>query len=332
MTTARNREHRHERAGGRSGRHRERRRGRRRATTRRALRREAPSTVAVVADPAGFAAMRGHTTFPFEDHHTYLRRTEGLLRSLTAQGVHTRVGLFDPAAYARFCTRERIEPDTPDSRARYVAELVATGATVHYRGQPLGRILPLLLDAREHRDTRERATEPPTAPGPRPDCGGDAARGALDEATGITAGLLDGAGPGTHHLVCSVTSPTGGTGPLVAVLRVHDTPRVPFRTDTTQALVFHTVLAAGLTAGRPAAVVMRTTRDGHEEVRGWSLADGRIHPLTEAEVFSAYCTDAETGEPIPPEPGLTYRAGFPLPRLPGPSDTAGTQEPGSGGE
>lgn len=290
------------------------------ASARRSLRREAPGTVAVVADPAGFAAMRHrYATFLFEDHPTYLRQVEELLRSLTARGLHTRVGLFDPDDYARFCVRERIDPDASDSRARYAAELAATGATVRYRGRPLARLLPLLLADRRPRDTRGRTADLPAA---RPGEGGT--RRALEDAEGTVTDLLGAAGPGTHHLVCSVT---GTAGPLVAVLHAEAEPPAPPRTDPARELVFRAVLAAGLAAGRSGAVVMRTARGGREEVRGWSLAGGQLRPLTEAEVFSAYCTDARTGEPVPPEPGLAYRAGFPLPR-PGGAEGDG----GSGGE
>ncbi|MCI0385714.1 hypothetical protein [Streptomyces sp. CNQ085] len=290
--------------------HRERRERRRPETVRRALRREAPSTVAVVADPAGFAAMRRYTTFAFDDHHRYLRQTEGLLRSLTAQGVHTRVGLFEPDDYAHFCSQERIDPDTSGSRACYVAEIAATGATVRYRGQPLDRLLPLLLDGWERQGTGDRATDALTGLGPCPGCGEDLGREALDAASGILDRLGAGAGPGAHHLVCSVT---GATGPLVAVLHIERTPRGGKEQATAEETAFRTVLAAGLATGRPGGVVMRTVRDGREEVRGWSLNGGRLRPLTEAEVFSAYCTDTRTGDPVPPEPGLAYRAGFPLP-------------------
>ncbi|MBN3932414.1 hypothetical protein IQ279_22810 [Streptomyces verrucosisporus] len=290
--------------------HRKRREHHRPETARRALRREAPSTVAVVADPAGFAAMRRYTTFAFDDHHRYLRQTEGLLRSLTAQGVHTRVGLFEPDDYAYFCAQERIDPDTPDSRARYVAEIAATGATVRYRGQSLDRLLPLLLDGWERQEAGERATDTLTGLGPCPGCGKDLGQEALDAASGILDRLTAGAGPGTHHLVCSVT---GSTGPLVAVLHIERSPRGGTGPATAEEPVFRAVLAAGLATGRPGGVVMRTVRDGDEQVRGWSLNDGRLRPLTEAEVFSAYCTDARTGGPVPPEPGLVYRAGFPLP-------------------
>jgi hypothetical protein len=49
-------------------------------------------------------------------------------------------------------------------------------------------------------------------------------------------------------------------------------------------------------------------------VCGWRLLDGWLEPLSEGEVFAAYCTDALTGEPVPPERGLEYRAGAVLPR------------------
>ncbi len=88
-------------------------------------------------------------------------------------------------------------------------------------------------------------------------------------------------------------------------------------------LVVCTVMTAAEVTRRTAGLVIRTTtgrRDapGTETVRGWSLRGGTPHPLSEAEVFNAYCTDPATGEPVPPEPGVRYRAGLPLPPpLPG---------------
>jgi hypothetical protein len=42
------------------------------------------------------------------------------------------------------------------------------------------------------------------------------------------------------------------------------------------------------------------------EVRAYHLADGACYQLDEAELFAAYCTDALTGEPLPPEHGVIY--------------------------
>lgn len=41
-------------------------------------------------------------------------------------------------------------------------------------------------------------------------------------------------------------------------------------------------------------------------VRCWFVADGVAYPRTEAETFAAFCTDAESGELIPPERGVQY--------------------------
>jgi hypothetical protein len=41
-------------------------------------------------------------------------------------------------------------------------------------------------------------------------------------------------------------------------------------------------------------------------VRGWQLGAGRSVRLDEAALFAACCTDAETGEPLPPELEVVY--------------------------
>ncbi len=94
-------------------------------TLRRLLRREAPSTVGLLADEQDFAAMRRYRTFPFDDHTTYLHQVETLLKSLTAQGIHTTVALFDPEEYAEFCAESGLDADTGACRSRFTAEIAA---------------------------------------------------------------------------------------------------------------------------------------------------------------------------------------------------------------
>ncbi|MEU0842718.1 hypothetical protein ABZ370_25015 [Streptomyces sp. NPDC005962] len=287
----------------------------------RALRREVPSTVALLAAEEDFAAMRGYASFGFADHARYLRAMEGLLRALSSQGVHTTVALFDPVAYQEYCAHTRLDPDTPRSRSRYTAEVASTGATVVYEGQPLDQLLPRLITVAEERATWEYASavlaRAGGCGGPG-GCGGGTAHAAFDRAAAALFAVLDAAGPGLHHLVCSV--PVDDT-PLAAV--VHATTREgrPPRLAEPGALVFRTVLACGIATQSPGGVVLRTSLPGAPDtLRGWALRDGWLRPLTEAEVFTAYCTDARTGEPIPPEHGVEYRAGLPLPR---PEDETG---------
>lgn len=42
------------------------------------------------------------------------------------------------------------------------------------------------------------------------------------------------------------------------------------------------------------------------DVRAYYFVDGSYGQLSEAEVFNAYCMDADSGEPIPPEPDVNY--------------------------
>ncbi|MDT0343824.1 hypothetical protein [Streptomyces litchfieldiae] len=287
-------------------------------TTRRAGRgaaplRESAGTVAVIADAGGFALMRRYATFRFTDHPSYLRQTEGLLRALAGRHGHTSVALFDPVGFAEFCEREGLHPDSPASRARYTAEIAARGATVPYEGQPLARLVPDLLAEQLRWETWEAGTDLLAAAGSCADCGAPQARCAFQRAAALLARVLEGTRPGVHHLVCSLIAETG---PLTAALHAGRGPDGSLDMAEPEAMVLCTLLAVGLATGDPGGLVLRSGSPGQgqgEEVRGWSLQLGRLRGLSEAEVFSAYCTDVRTGEPVPPEHGVAYRAADDLP-------------------
>ncbi|MZF56397.1 hypothetical protein GTX53_21555 [Streptomyces sp. SID5594] len=275
---------------------------------RRTLRREAPSTVGLLVDAQDFAAMRRYRTFPFDDHTAYLHQVEGLLKSLAAQGMHTTVALFDPEDYADFCAESGLDADTGASRSRFTAEIAAAGATVAYTGQRLTDLIPLLVSRAVRQATWEYATLLLADLGACAECGQDIGRAAFDRASHLLTRLLETAGPGTHHLVCS--TPTENDQ-LLAVLHTHRDATGPARLDTSEGAEFATVLAVAIALESPGGVVLRTsTPDSPDRVHGWRLAYGALAPLTAGEVFNAYCTDAETGEPVSPESGVEYSAGF----------------------
>lgn len=280
----------------------------RNTTLRRALRREAPSTVALIADEYDFTAMRGYRTFPFDDHASYLRQVESLLRTLASQQLHTTVALFDPEDFTDFCAEEGLAPDDPTSRSRYTAEIAARGTGVRYTGQPIDRLLPQLITKAVRQATWEYATMLLAGRGECADCGQDIGRAAFDQASSILMRLLEGAGPGEHHLVCSVPAPDEQ---LLAVLHAEGAMAAPAQLDASEGAEFVTVLAAGIALEGTGGVVLRTSAPGTpDHLRGWRLHQGSLLPLTAGEVFSAYCTDAATGEPLSPEPGVEYCAGF----------------------
>ncbi|WP_414169858.1 hypothetical protein ACMATS_32035 [Streptoverticillium reticulum] len=274
---------------------------------RRLLSREVTGTVAVLADERDFATMRRYRSFPiFGDHAAYLRQMERLLRTRTARGAHTSVALFDPAGYEEFCAEEHLDPDTPASRNRYTAEVAAAGTTVAYEGQPIRRLLPRLVDETAQQATWEYASDLIARSGGCTSCGEDVGQAAFVRATRALRRIVEAFGWGRHHhLVCTVPGP-GGV-PLVGVLDVDVDACGTVELGEADALVFCTVVAAGLTVERSGAIVVRTLAHGAETVCGWGMADGTLRPLTEGEVFAAYCTDIVTGEPVPPEHGVEYR-------------------------
>jgi hypothetical protein len=270
-------------------------------TARQALRRETPSTVALLTDHADFHAMRGRTGFAFPDHDRYLRAVAGLLRALAARGTHVSVVRFHPDQYATYCADTGQDPDRPPTRARYVAEVAATGAAVPYAGQGVDHLITQLDLAAERLASAERAG--------RVLARSTVADTAYARAAQALGRLLTAAGPGDHHLVCSV--PLDGH-PDVAVLHARRDPDGTLHLPDAEAHQVCLLLAAGLATTTPGGVVLRT--DGQpERVRGWALRDGWLHPLTATQVFAAYCTDPDTGDPVPPEPGVAYLAGTPLP-------------------
>lgn len=275
------------------------------ASARRALRREMPSTVALLADREDFRAMRSYSTFAFDDHARYLRQAQGMLRTLAARGTYVSVVRFDPAQYAAYCADTGQDPDSADTRTRYVADVAAGGATVPYQGQPVDHLVGQLTSAVHRHATWQHATEALARPA-------DAGT-AIDRATLAFTRLLESAGRGTHHIVCSVPL---DDEPLVAVVHAECGDDGDVRLVEADALLLCTLLAAGIATGTPGGVVLRTgtgTPAAPDHVRGWCLRDGWLHPLTEAQVFAAYCTDAETGDPVPPEPGVTYCPGTVIP-------------------
>ncbi|MFJ5556770.1 hypothetical protein ACIQCD_04870 [Streptomyces sp. NPDC093250] len=276
-------------------------------TLRGVLRREIVGTIGLLTDEHDFRAMRRYDSFVFDDHTTYLKHVEAVLRTRALQGSHTTVALFDPADYAEFCAQTGLDPDSHTSRSRFTAELSSTGPTVPYDGRPLTDLLPTLVDAAVRQATWEYATALLARLGPCASCGEDLGRAAFARASHLLLRILDTAPPGDRHLVCSVSGPPDT---LVAVLHADDhaddlAGRLDI--DETEALEFTTVLAVGLATGSPGGLVMRISKPGsRDRVHGWRLRAFGLAPLTAGEVFDAYCTDAESGELIGPESDVDY--------------------------
>ncbi|MFE2044471.1 hypothetical protein ACFXAZ_26815 [Streptomyces sp. NPDC059477] len=273
-------------------------------TMRRVLRREIAGTIGLLTDEHDFRSMRCYRSFVFDDHQTYLRQVEALLKTRASQGSHTTVALFDPQEYAQFCTATGLDPDTPSSRTRYTAELAATGPAVPYEGQPLDDLVPDLVDEAVRQATWEYASACLARLGACATCGEDIGRAAFTRASTLLMRVLDTAPPGDRHLVCTVS---GTPEMLAAVLHADQDNTGTTQLDETEALEFTTVLAVGIATHSPGGLVMRTSApDTTDRIYGWRLRGDGLAPLTAGEVFDAYCTDVESGDLISPESGVDY--------------------------
>ena len=274
----------------------------RRGSKRSALRREAACIVAVLTDRDDFAAMRAYPTFEFDDYDSYLDHVAHLLRAVASAGTHVRVTLFDPAEFEQYCFEESLPPDAAASRASYAAAAGPRGPAVDYRGERLGDLIESLRHQAGQLAMRD------TADAVLGDY--DPSGAAADRAADLLVDLVDGLGCGVHHLVASMMA---GGALLSARLHVECAGEL-VRISAEDARVFSAVLSAALAApGGTGGVVARSCPNGGRQVlRGWRVAGGSLRPLTEAEVFNAYCTDPGTGDPVPPEPDVRYAAGFPL--------------------
>ncbi|MGW2487477.1 hypothetical protein ACWCV9_09680 [Streptomyces sp. NPDC001606] len=271
---------------------------------RRVLRREIAGTIGLLTDEHDFRAMRRYRSFTFDDHSTYLQQVEALLKTRAAQGSHTTLALFDPEDYAAFCADTGLDPDQPASRTRFTAELAATGPTIPYDGRPLATLLPALVDEAVRQATWEYASTLLTRLGPCPTCGEDIGRAAFTRASELLVRILDTAPAGDRHLVCSVSGPPDT---LISALHADQDQQGALHLDEAEALEFTSVLALGLATRSPGGLVLRTTAPGNpDRVYGWRLRAGGLEPLTASEVFDAYCTDAISGDLIPPESGVDY--------------------------
>ncbi|MEV0176175.1 hypothetical protein AB0I00_34315 [Streptomyces sp. NPDC050803] len=273
-------------------------------TMRRVLRREIAGTIGLLADEHDFRAMRCYRSFTFDDHTTYLKQVEALLRTRASQGSHTTVALFDPQEYAEFCTDTGLNPDIPSSRTRFTAELATTGPSLPYEGQPLADLVPALIDEAVRQATWEYASTLLAHLGACATCGEDIGRAAFTRASSLLVRILDTAQPGHRHLVCSVTS---NPEPLVSVLHADQDADGTTQLDEAEALEFTTVLALGIATQSAGGLVMRTSTSGTtDRIYGWRLRGNGLEPLTAGEVFDAYCTDIDSGDLISPESNVDY--------------------------
>ncbi|MFJ6784566.1 hypothetical protein [Streptomyces yangpuensis] len=129
----------------------------------------------------------------------------------------------------------------------------------------------------------------------------------VERSAALLMGFINAMGDGCHHLVIAASA-KGGTL-SISVPFHNDGETSDLDPDDALEAMMVLTLAAVVGGG---AVIRTNFADQTSEVKGWKLVEFYAKPLSASEIFSAYCTDAATGELIAPEWGVEYVA---APRL-----------------
>ncbi|HWS39632.1 MAG TPA: hypothetical protein VN408_43655 [Actinoplanes sp.] len=227
--------------------------------------------------------------WPPDEYDAYLDAHDDAVRRSRRDDTMIHVGRFDHDDYLEFCADDDLPPDGAGTRAAYAVWATDAGEAGEWPGSVREFLLNMsLLDAVE------------SDPDARFDEAMEVAEELLDELTGLMA-----------------TAPPGPGSFTVTVSADGDSLVFPWTASRTRlqlhrpldvlltAVIAGTVQGGALIARFPTRVML-PDRVKQSRVLGWRLGGHEAAELSESELFSAFCTDAVTGEPLPPEYGTVY--------------------------
>lgn len=297
--------------------------------------------IAVVVDELEWRALaEQNPLFAADDYESYLSRIEERMRSAARAGRQVMVGPLMPDQFETRADAAGLARDHPRALKEYERFVADLGPlTRPWVGEPITRILEQIR-AHVRAETLQTLAMPSLAAAasmhPEPDT---AAQRAMSMAAHVFMALIEDGGDGRHELRVTVHAEEGlldYTLPYTRCAKV-----IAFPDDGGEHMVV-VLLAIASLAGRPGSMLLRTRpqtsifpgrrkpralpapRDSdsgapapegwenHEStLRGWRLSGDLPQPMTEGQLFAFVCTGPR-GEPMPPEPGTRFRAGFPL--------------------
>ncbi|WP_354643226.1 hypothetical protein [Kitasatospora camelliae] len=281
-----------------------------------------PVALAVAAEAGDFERLRRHRLFGSADHPSYLRRTEAQLRALRGGGLAVHLRLLDAVGFEAFCAARLLSPGDPAARVAFAADPEYPGDPFVYAGERLPELLPALVG--DHRARLRIAAGCAALLAAVGECG-ERAAALLAYAAELYLALAAGAGGGRHRLElradAPATTPSSAELSAEAELTADGRRRLIVRGRESEA--FCVTLAAVLAGSGPGELLLfsdplaplpplAAAEPGAVELRGWSVAAGRLHPLTAFEVQALCASEEPTGPPP-----VIARDGFPLPPPPG---------------
>jgi hypothetical protein len=133
----------------------------------------------------------------------------------------------------------------------------------------------------------------------------DAINGAAEVASDAFANWVERAGAIPATLSYAVATDPEGEERAQGRVRIEGVDEEGlYYASPTSNLVVSGVFAQGVTLS--AGLVLRYEHEEGATIYGWRLGPEGLVAMSAAEIFDASCIDAATGEPMPPEVGVTY--------------------------
>ncbi|GAA1581494.1 hypothetical protein [Actinoplanes couchii] len=245
----------------------------------------------MIADEATFRLLsESYASFVWspDQHEEYLDSHDGAVEKSRRAGGLLHLGRFDHDDYLDFCEADGLPPDSGASRSAYAVWCSETGMAKEWEGSVRDLLVSAsLLDA----------------VGSDVDAAVSAAGKVVDELTD----LMLTAPPGSGSVTVTVSAPGDE---VTTVVFPWEQARTELRVNRPFDVLFAAVTAGvanggGLIVRLPTGVVL----DGavpQTRVLGWRLGHHDATEIPEAELFNAFCTDATTGDLLPPEFGTVY--------------------------
>lgn len=294
--------------------------------------------IAVLADELEWQALaEANPLFEFADYPTYLVDVERRMRAAARAGRQVMVGPLMPDQFEARADAAGIARDSPRALKEYERFVADLGPlTEPWLGEPMTKILERLRSHVRAETLQTRAMPALAAAAtlhPEPDL---AAQRAMSSSAHAFMALVEECGDGQHELLIKVRQQEDGELeyrlPYTRFGKV-----IAFPDDGGEHMVV-VLLALASLAERQGTMLLRsrpeatffpprrrpksrptgTDASNHGELekrestlRGWRLGGRLPQPLSEGQLFALACTGAD-GDPVPPEPGTRFRAGFPL--------------------
>jgi hypothetical protein len=290
--------------------------------------------IAIIADEEEWQALaEQNPLFEFESYRSYLADTERRMRAAARAGRQVLAGPLMPHQFETRADAAHLPRDSPRALKEYERFMADLGPLTRlWTGEPITQVLERLRAHARAETLQARAIPALSAAAHLHENADEVAQRAMAEAAHVLMAIVEGGGDGQHELHVHVTLPEGDLEYTLPYSRCGKVVAFPDDGDEHMAVV---LLAIASLAERPGSMTLRSrpqlaffpprrkpkgndtpdspTPDASTEsvLRAWRLGGLLPQQMSECQVFAFACI-SRSGEPVAPEPGMRFRAAFPL--------------------